>query len=69
MTNTTNPKLDKPITAICKACKDIMVSERGGHFVSCKCEKSFIDRDRWFPERVRLGGEAEILEQSTGGKG
>lgn len=47
--------------AKCKSCGEIMVSERCGHFVTCKCGESFIDTDRWFPDRVRLGGEAELI--------
>ena len=47
--------------AKCKSCKQVMVSERGGQFVTCDCGESFIDTDRWFPERIRLGGEAELI--------
>lgn len=47
----------------CKKCGEILVSIRGGHFVSCKCGESFIDRDRGFPnERYRLGGDVEVIE-------
>lgn len=49
--------------AKCKSCQQIIISERPGHFVRCDCGKSFIDTDRWFPDRVRLGGEAEYIEK------
>ena len=52
--------------AKCNSCGEVIVSKRPGHFVSCKCGKSFIDTDRWFPERYRLGGEAEPIK-SLGG--
>lgn len=49
--------------AKCNACGQVIVSERPGDFASCDCGKSFIDTDRWFPERYRLGGEAKPLEE------
>ena len=53
--------------AQCNKCKEIIISERCGHFVSCKCGASFIDTDRWFPKRYRLGGDCIGLdsEEST----
>ena len=42
--------------AKCKKCGDIMVSKRCGDFVQCSCGESFVDTDRWFPERHRYGG-------------
>ena len=41
----------------CKECGDKIESKRCGDFVSCKCGKSFVDTDRWFPERHRFGGK------------
>lgn len=49
--------------AKCKSCGEIIVSERPGHFVECGCGESFIDTDRWFPDRYRLGGDAELIEE------
>lgn len=54
--------------AKCKSCGQIIVSERPGHFASCDCGKSFIDTDRWFPERIRLGGDAELLQEDEEGQ-
>jgi len=57
----------KPIyhtaTAKCLACGEIIKSERGGHFLYCSCGKSFIDQERWGALYVRLGGDAEFIEQ------
>ena len=44
--------------AKCKSCNQVIESKRCGHFVKCTCGASFIDTDRWFPERHRYGGEA-----------
>ncbi len=49
--------------ARCKACDSLMISKGGGKFVYCKCGKSFIDQERWSALYVRLGGEAEFIEQ------
>jgi hypothetical protein len=46
--------------AICEKCGDEMKSKRCGDFVQCKCGASFVDTDRWFPERGRYGGAAII---------
>lgn len=53
----------------CKNCGDIICSERGGHWVSCSCCKNevgnkgiFMDRDRWMPDRYRIGGDLENYE-------
>lgn len=54
---------NKILRASCFLCRDEMVSKDGGHFVSCRCGESYIDRDRWFPdERYRVGGDAVGLE-------
>lgn len=45
-------------SAICLECDEIIKSERCGHFVECSCGKSFVDTDRWMPERQRYGGQA-----------
>ena len=49
--------------AKCKSCKQIIISKRPGHFVSCDCGKSYIDTDRWLPDRIRLGGNAELIKE------
>lgn len=49
--------------AYCKACGDIIISKGGGIFVRCACNKSFIDQERFSAIWVRLGGEAELIEQ------
>lgn len=54
----------------CKNCEDVISSKRGGDFVTCKCFKNeednkgiFMDRDRWMPERYRIGGDNyEVIE-------
>jgi len=51
--------------AKCGSCKQIIKSKHCGHFVRCKCGKSFVDTDRWFPERHRFGGEAQNLNPLT----
>lgn len=45
--------------AKCSECGDILESKMCGDFQSCSCGKSFVDTDRWFPERHRYGGEAK----------
>lgn len=42
----------------CKECDQVLESKRCGDFVECECGKSFVDTDRWFPERHRYGGSA-----------
>lgn len=42
--------------AVCPKCGDTIQSQMCGDFKICKCEKSFVDTDRWFPERHRYGG-------------
>lgn len=49
--------------ARCGECKKLMKSKMCGHYVGCKCGKSFIDTDRWFPERHRYGGEARPINK------
>jgi hypothetical protein len=52
----------------CKNCEDIISSKRGGDFVSCTCFKNdtetgcYMDRERWFPERFRIGGNKNNYE-------
>lgn len=48
----------------CAVCEEVITSEHPGHFVSCKCGKSFIDTDRWFPGRIRLGGDIEFISST-----
>jgi hypothetical protein len=48
----------------CKSCKDIIWSKHGGQWVSCSClgkedKGCYMDRDRWFPERYRVGGNED----------
>jgi len=40
----------------CPNCKERIESLRCGHRVTCKCGKSYVDTDRWFPEAHRIGG-------------
>ena len=47
--------------AKCALCSDVIESKRCGDFVKCKCGKSFVDTDRWFPEMHRYGGEAKPI--------
>ena len=44
--------------AKCSECKEIIESKYCGDFRQCKCTKSFVDTDRWTPERHRYGGKA-----------
>ncbi len=44
--------------AKCSECGDVLESKMCGDFHSCTCGKSFVDTDRWFPERHRYGGDA-----------
>lgn len=41
---------------ICLNCKETIKSKMCGDFQLCSCGKSFVDTDRWFPERHRYGG-------------
>lgn len=51
-------------TAIIKCeCGKYVVSTRGGEFLYCECGKSFIDQERWSALYVRIGGNAEFIEQ------
>lgn len=45
----------------CKECGQVIESQMCGDFVPCKCAKSFVDTDRWMPERHRYGGEVEAI--------
>lgn len=47
----------------CPNCRQDLVSLRGGLFVRCRCEKSYIDQERFCGMYVRLGGEAQLVEQ------
>lgn len=53
---TTAGELVPLASATCPKCKDHIVSRCCGDFVRCSCGESFVDTDRWFPERHRLGG-------------
>lgn len=48
----------------CKKCKKIIKSLHCGHYVICSCGESFVDTDRWTPERHRYGGEIEPANKS-----
>lgn len=52
--------LDKELvplaSATCPACKEKIESKMCADFKTCKCGKSFVDTDRWCPERHRYGG-------------
>lgn len=41
----------------CKECNQVIQSQMCGDFQECECGKSFVDTDRWMPERHRYGGE------------
>lgn len=45
----------------CNSCGEVIKSRRCGDFVQCKCGASFVDTDRWFPERHRYGGDITII--------
>lgn len=49
--------------AKCKSCGEEIISEKGGHFLFCSCGKSFVDQERCSALYVRLGGDAEFIEQ------
>ncbi len=55
--------------AICMSCGDIMKSKRCGDFIRCKCGESFVDTDRWNPERHRYGGGKIIVLDESYRKG
>lgn len=40
----------------CEECGEKLESQICGDFKQCKCGKSFVDTDRWMPERHRYGG-------------
>jgi hypothetical protein len=46
----------------CKECKGVVESQHCGDFVPCFCRQSFVDTDRWNPERHRYGGEIESVK-------
>ena len=41
----------------CSFCHQILESQTCGDFVQCECKRSFVDTDRWNPERRRYGGD------------
>ena len=45
--------------AKCKKCGDVMESKMPGDWVRCSCGASYVDTDRWSPERHRYGSEAQ----------
>lgn len=49
--------------AFCKTCKNVIFSSGGGRYKGCPCGNSFIDQERWDGRYVRIGGEAEFIEQ------
>ena len=51
-------------TGQCGECKDIFTSEYGGHFVQCKCGKSYLDQERSDASYVRVGGEVVTWSQT-----
>lgn len=48
--------------AQCEECKDIIESKMCGDFHYCSCGASFVDTDRWMPERHRYGGKAKMIK-------
>lgn len=49
--------------AMCDNCGEIVESKHCGDFQSCYCGESFVDTDRWMPERQRFGGLAKDLNK------
>lgn len=45
--------------AVCAKCEDVIQSRHCGDFQRCSCGASFVDTDRWTPERHRYGGDAK----------
>lgn len=43
-------------SAVCRECGERITSKMCGDFVRCSCDASFVDTDRWMPERHRYGG-------------
>lgn len=54
---TLDGELIKLAKATCPNCDEVIESKSCGDFVMCECGKSFVDTDRWYPERHRYGGE------------
>jgi len=46
--------------AKCGDCNEVIESKKCGDFVSCSCGNSYVDTDRWMPERHRFGGNAKM---------
>lgn len=44
----------------CKECGETIESKYCGDFQQCKCGRSYVDTDRWEPERHRFGGAIEF---------
>jgi len=53
-----------PSTYECDYCKDKLRSEKPGHFVECKCGRSFVDETEYY---VRLGGSLTKVEEGDNG--
>lgn len=44
-------------------CGGYVISTGGGRFISCPCGESYVDQERFGGRHVRIGGDAEFLEQ------
>jgi hypothetical protein len=45
---------------LCETCGAVLESKMCGDYQSCECG-SFVDTDRWFPERHRYGGDIKQI--------
>lgn len=48
------------MTIKCKICGDILVGDKKGTFIPCKCGKCFIDETKYY---CRIGGKQEDYEK------
>ena len=53
------------MTIKCKKCGDILVGDKKGTFIQCKCGKCFIDETKYY---WRIGGNQEDFEVLDEGK-
>ena len=44
----------------CKICGDILIGDKKGTFILCKCGKCFIDETKYY---CRIGGKPENYEK------
>ncbi len=46
--------------ATCRVCLETVESKRCGDAQRCSCGETFVDTDRWFPERHRYGFSSHV---------